>query len=149
MTKLRLLVLSLCGTITMVPSETGGIAPKLGAAELVASVPALAEVAEIEAHSPFRLPSPSLTPGNLVEVARTIEEGFASGFDGAVVIQGTDTIEESAFILDVLVGARSRWWSPAPCAGRMRRAPTDQLTCWLPQGSQPRQRRAVSARSRC
>src|SRR5271166_3046251 len=99
----RLLVLSLGGTITMVPSDTGGIAPKLGAAELVASVPELADVAEIEAHSPFRLPSPSLTPANLVEVASRIAEGFSSGFDGAVVIQGTDTIEESAFILDLLV----------------------------------------------
>ena len=46
MTKPRLLVLSLGGTITMVPSETGGIAPSLGAAELVTSVPALAEVAD-------------------------------------------------------------------------------------------------------
>jgi L-asparaginase len=78
MTKPRLLVLSLGGTITMVPSETGGIAPKLGDAELVASVPALAEVADIEAQSPFRLPSPSLTLGNLVEVARMIEEGGRS-----------------------------------------------------------------------
>ena len=75
MSKPRLLVLSLGGTITMVPSASGGIAPKLGAAELVASVPALAEVAEIEAHSPFRLPSPSLTPAILVEVARRIEAG--------------------------------------------------------------------------
>lgn len=41
----RLLFLSLGGTITMVPSEGGGIAPKLGAEELVASVPALGEVA--------------------------------------------------------------------------------------------------------
>jgi L-asparaginase len=118
MTKPRLLVLSLGGTITMVPSESGGIAPKLGAAELVASVPALAELAEIEAHSPFRLPSPSLTPGNLVEVARTIEEGFAAGFDGAVVIQGTDTIEESAFILDLLVGGEK----PVVVTGAMRGA---------------------------
>ena len=103
MTTPRLLVLSLGGTITMVPSDSGGIEPKLGATELVASVPALADVAEVEAHSPFRLPSPSLTPSNLLEVAHMIEEGFASGFDGAVVIQGTDTIEESAFILDLLV----------------------------------------------
>jgi L-asparaginase len=102
----------------MVPSETGGIAPRLGAAELVASVPALAEVAEIEAHSPFRLPSPSLTPDNLVEVARRIEEGFDSGFDGAVVIQGTDTIEESAFILDLLVGGEK----PVVVTGAMRGA---------------------------
>ena len=118
MNKPRLLVLSLGGTITMVPSETGGIAPKLGAAELVASVPALADVAEIEAHSPFRLPSPSLTPGNLIDVARTIEEGFAAGFDGAVVIQGTDTIEESAFILDLLVGGEK----PVVVTGAMRGA---------------------------
>jgi L-asparaginase len=118
MTKPRLLVLSLGGTITMVPSESGGIAPKLGAEELVASVPALAEVAEIEAHSPFRLPSPSLTPGDLVEVARTIEKGFGSGFDGAVVIQGTDTIEESAFLLDVLVGGEK----PVVVTGAMRGA---------------------------
>jgi L-asparaginase len=118
MTKPRLLVLSLGGTITMIPDDSGGIAPKLGAAELVASVPALAEVAEIDARSPFRLPSPSLTPGNLVEVARMIEEGFASGFDGAVVIQGTDTIEESAFILDLLVGGEK----PVVITGAMRGA---------------------------
>ena len=45
MAKPRLLFLSLGGTITMVPSAAGGIAPKLGAAELVASVPELADVA--------------------------------------------------------------------------------------------------------
>ena len=118
MTKPRLLVLSLGGTITMVPDDSGGLAPKLGAAELVASVPALAEVAEIEARSPFRLPSPSLTPGNLVEVAGTIEDGLASGFDGAVVIQGTDTIEESAFILDLLIGGEK----PVVVTGAMRGA---------------------------
>lgn len=118
MTKPRLLVLSLGGTITMVPSDSGGIEPKLGAAELVASVPALAEVAEIEARSPFRLPSPSLSPGNLVEVAQMIEKGFAFGFDGAVVIQGTDTIEESAFILDLLVGGEK----PVVVTGAMRGA---------------------------
>jgi L-asparaginase len=118
MTKPRLLVLSLGGTITMVPSDSGGITPELGAAELVASVPALGDVAEIEARSPFRLPSPSLTPGNLVEIARAIEEGFASGFDGAVVIQGTDTIEESAFILDLLVGGEK----PVVVTGAMRGA---------------------------
>jgi L-asparaginase len=62
--------------------------------------------------------SPSLTPGNLVDVARTIEEGFASGFDGAVVIQGTDTIEESAFILDLLIGGEK----PVVVTGAMRGA---------------------------
>lgn len=114
----RLLFLSLGGTITMVQNNSGGIAPKLGASELIASVPALAEVADIEAHSPFRLPSPSLTLENLVEVARLITDGFAAGFDGAVVIQGTDTIEESAFLLDLLVDAAK----PVVVTGAMRGA---------------------------
>lgn len=118
MTRPRLLILSLGGTITMVPTAEGGITPRLGAAELVASVPALGEVAEIEARSPFRLPSPSLTLDALVDVARTIERGFAEGFDGAVVVQGTDTIEESAFLLDLLVGGEK----PVVVTGAMRGA---------------------------
>jgi L-asparaginase len=116
----RLLFLSLGGTITMVPTDAagGGIAPKLGAEELVSSVPALGEIGRIEAKSMFRLPSPSLTCEHLVEVARAIEEGFRSGFDGAVVIQGTDTIEESAFLLDALVGGDK----PVVLTGAMRGA---------------------------
>lgn len=99
----RLLVLSLGGTITMTGSGPGGIQPKLGAADLVASVPALAGIAEIEARSPFRLGSSSLTIENVASVARDIRAGFAEGFDAAIVIQGTDTIEETAFALDLLV----------------------------------------------
>ncbi len=114
----RLLFLSLGGTITMVPGGSGGIAPKLGAEELVASVPDLARVADIQARSPLRLPSPSLSLQNLVDVAAEIERAFAEGFDGAVVIQGTDTIEESAFLLDLLV----RGDKPVVVTGAMRGA---------------------------
>ena len=115
MTARRLLLLSLGGTITMVPAAEGGIAPRLGAGELVASVPDLARVATIEADSPARLPSPSLTQAHIVDVARRIA---ASDADGAVVIQGTDTIEESAFLLDLLVpGDR-----PVVVTGAMRGA---------------------------
>lgn len=114
----RLLILSLGGTITMIPAAEGGITPQLGAAELVASVPPLADVAEITAETPFRLPSPSLTPDKLVGVAQRIIEAFGQGFDGALVVQGTDTIEESAFLLDLLVPADK----PVVITGAMRGA---------------------------
>ena len=81
----------------MVPSESGGITPKLGAAELVASVPALAEVAQIDARSPLRLPSPSLTAANLVDVAGTINAAFAAGCDGAVVIRAPTPLRNPRF----------------------------------------------------
>ncbi len=116
--KPRLLILSLGGTITMQSSAAGGISPKLGADELVGSVPGLAEVAEIEARSPFRVASPSLTLTNLVAVAEQLEAAFAAGVDGAVVIQGTDTIEESAFLLDLLLPGDK----PVVVTGAMRGA---------------------------
>lgn len=112
----RLLVLSLGGTITMTGSGAGGIAPTLGAAELVAAVPGLAEVADIEAYSPFKVGSSSLTVENILTVAATIEAGFNGDIDGAVVIQGTDTIEETAFILDLLL----RGPKPVVVVGAMR-----------------------------
>lgn len=117
MTLPRLLVLSLGGTITMTPNATGGgIAPTLGAADLVAAVPGLSAVADIEARSPFKLPSPALTLEHISAVATEIRAAFDAGFDGAVVIQGTDTIEETAFALDVLV----RDDKPVVVTGAMR-----------------------------
>lgn len=116
MTLPRLLVLSLGGTITMTPSAGGGIAPTLGAAELVAAVPGFADVAEIEAHSPFRVGSSSLTIANILTVAADIRAAFVGGVDGAVVVQGTDTIEETAFILDLVV----RDARPVVVVGAMR-----------------------------
>lgn len=115
----KLLILSLGGTITMTSDESGGIAPSLGAEELVRSIPQLAEVAELEARSLHRLPSPSITLEHIVDVAAVIERGFlGEGFDGAVVIQGTDTIEESAFLLDLLVAGEK----PVVVTGAMRGA---------------------------
>jgi len=118
MAKPRILIISLGGTITMVPDDAGGITPKLGAEELVASVPELAAIAEIEARSPLRLPSPSLTPAHLVDVAATIDAAFRDGVAGALVVQGTDTIEESAFLLDALVDSDN----PVVVTGAMRGA---------------------------
>jgi L-asparaginase len=93
-----------------------GIVPTLTGADLVAAVPALAEVADIEAVSPFRLPGPSLTLAHLREVARLVNARLAGDVAGAIVVQGTDTIEETAFVLDLLVGGDK----PVVVTGAMR-----------------------------
>lgn len=112
----RILLLSLGGTITMTRSLEGGIVPTLTAADLAASVPGLAAAAQIETLSPLRRPSAGLTLDDLIGVARTLDERLAGDLDGAVVIQGTDTIEETTFVLDSLI-ARDK---PVVVTGAMR-----------------------------
>ncbi len=112
----RILVVSLGGTITMTASAGGGIAPTLTADDLVRSVPGIDAVAALEAVSPMRLPGPSLPLAGLVALAAQLDARLAHDVDGAVVIQGTDTIEESAYLLDVLVHADK----PVVVTGAMR-----------------------------
>ncbi len=87
----------------MTMGASAGITPTLDANDLIKTVPGLAEVASLEARSPLKLPSSSLSLSHVVAAATDIRSAFADGVDGVVVIQGTDTIEETAFALDLLV----------------------------------------------
>ena len=103
MSRKRILVIALGGTIAMTRHASGGIAPSLFAEDLVAAVPGLDDRVDIEVASPFQLPGASLTLQHLKEVAELVAARARSGLDGAVIVQGTDTIEESAFVLDCLL----------------------------------------------
>lgn len=100
----RVLVISLGGTIaSTTSSRLEGVTPRLGARELVAAVPELIDVADIESLSFRQLPSGDLAVSDLVALAGRIDQAVADGVDGVVVTQGTDTIEETSFALDVMV----------------------------------------------
>lgn len=104
MDKPRIAVLALGGTIAMVPGDAGGVRPGLGADDLVAAVPGLDALADLRAETVRTVGSSDLTMADVVAVARRIETLVADGaIDGAVVTQGTDTLEESAFLLDMLL----------------------------------------------
>ncbi len=118
MSRPSLLLVSLGGTITMTSGSGAGIAPTLTGDDLVRAVPALAEVATIDAVSPFRLPGASLTIADLRSVAKLVNDRLAGDIAGAIVVQGTDTIEETAFALDLLVDSDK----PVIVTGAMRGA---------------------------
>ncbi len=100
----RLLVLALGGTIAMVKGDAGGVKPGLGADELAAAVPALGEVVEVRGETVAKVASPSLTFEQIYALAARIQrDADAKAIDACVITQGTDTIEETAFLLDCLL----------------------------------------------
>jgi L-asparaginase len=94
-------------------------------AELVAAVPGLARVADISVEQFANIPSERMRPSLWLQLARRAREltGGASPVDGVVILHGTDTMEETAFYLDVtvstevpivLTGAQRAASDPAP-----------------------------------
>jgi L-asparaginase len=84
--------------------------------ELVRSVPELTAVADVRAAQVMQRPSTAITFAQLVELRDEISRRVEDGAAGVVVTQGTDTIEETAFALDLL------WPGDAPIVitGAMR-----------------------------
>jgi L-asparaginase len=108
-------VLGLGGTISMVGDQ--GVAPKLTADDLVRSVPQLADGPPVQARNLMTVPGANLTFEALDEVAEAVRGELSDGSTGVVVIQGTDTIEETAFALDILLADLE---NPIVVTGAMR-----------------------------
>ena len=109
-------VFAMGGTIAMAARGERGVKPSLDAAALVEAVPQLDAVAAIEAQTFRLLPSPEVTIPDLFALADAIEQAVAGGAHGTVVTHGTDTMEESAFVLDRILALDA----PVVLTGAMR-----------------------------
>jgi L-asparaginase len=118
MTKKKVTVIFTGGTIAMgVDPQTGGAVPLLKGEDLMNSMPDLKGVADIEILNFCNKPGPHILLSDVLELGRTIQGLFDRGLaDGVVVTHGTDTIEETAFELDLLL----RCPNPVLITGAMR-----------------------------
>ena len=106
-------VFFLGGTISMAGHE-GGVVSRLGGTELLAAVPQLADLGlDLNVRDFRRIPSACLHFDDILELVAEAERADA---DGIVVVQGTDTIEETAYLIDLLWGADT----PVVMTGAMR-----------------------------
>lgn len=99
----QITVFSLGGTISSGQQGEYGVVPSLEAACLISSVPQLAEVAEIDPINLRQVASPGITLNDVRELAEAIRLRASQGCEGVVVTQGTDTLEEVAFALDLVL----------------------------------------------
>jgi len=93
----------------------------LSPAELLAAVPAAATIAEITVESFRQYPAGDLSIDDVVELAELIRQR-AGDVDGFVVTQGTDTLEETSYLLDLLLGDHDGDSPPVVLTGAMRNA---------------------------
>lgn len=101
------------GTISMTGHRDGAVS-RLGAEELIAAVPQLGGVpGRLEPHDFRQLPGACLA---FADILQLVDEAERDAADGVVVVQGTDTIEETAYLIDLIWTADT----PVVVTGAMR-----------------------------
>jgi L-asparaginase len=115
----RLLMVFTGGTISMTVLPGRGAVPARSGGEILALVPRLSEVADVEVDDFARIPGPHWTPQRMFELARHLDRRLLQdGFAGAVVTHGTDTLEETAYLLDLVLDTDA----PVVVTGAMKTA---------------------------
>jgi L-asparaginase len=114
----RVAVVFTGGTIsTAFDPAAGGNVPVLDGAAILAQTPGLDAIADVVGIDRGRTPASHFTFRGLLEIAAVVREALADPtIDGAVVVQGTDTIEETAFCWDLVLDGPK----PVVVTGAMR-----------------------------
>lgn len=102
--KKNILIIHTGGTIAMYDDQQSGVVFPDGTHPLDVSLNILEPFANIQVDHYANIPSPHITPQHMLELARRIEQDLnRSDLDGIVLTHGTDTLEETAYMLDLLV----------------------------------------------
>ncbi|MFF4548497.1 asparaginase [Streptomyces sp. NPDC001435] len=98
---------TLGGTISMTghtPGVEGGpVVSRLNGADLAAAVPGLDQLGTaLDIHDIEAVPSANLTFAHVLTLVESASQAVRTGACGVVVTQGTDTLEETAFLIDLV-----------------------------------------------
>ncbi len=84
---------------------SGTLAPDVYGRDLVAEVPVLERLADIETRIVFNMDSGDMQPADWIAIASQVHAALSSGdYDGIVIVHGTDTMTYTASAIALLLG---------------------------------------------
>ena len=101
----NILIVFTGGTFSMmIDPKTGGAVPRFSGDELLAKIPEVKTLANITCFDFGNYPGPHMTPKLMMELSQTIKRKISNNnYDGVIIIHGTDTLEETAYFLDLTI----------------------------------------------
>lgn len=103
--KKNILIITTGGTIAMQKNQNNVVLPTNNLIKLIHSFPQINEKAKIRTIEYSNIPSPHMTPEKIFKLAKLVDKKIEN-FDGIVITHGTDTLEESAYLLHLTLRTR-------------------------------------------
>ncbi|NWF89978.1 MAG: asparaginase [Ignavibacteriaceae bacterium] len=101
----NILIVFTGGTFSMmIDEQTGGAVPRFSGEELLKKIPEAKKLAKITCFDFGKYPGPHMTPKLMFKLSKIIRnEILRRKYDGVIVTHGTDTLEETAYLLDLTI----------------------------------------------
>lgn len=97
----RILLLATGGTIATLSTDEG-LVPQLSSRDLLAAIPEIADLCQVETLQLFNLDSTNVAPGHWLQIAAAVQSHYDQ-YDGFVITHGTDTMAYTAAALSYLI----------------------------------------------